>query len=610
MDPRKAKVVTLSRNERVVYPTHIIYFDTETQFNPSLSEQQHKFRLCVACHQRYEEGVPVGETDWEEFFDPSSFWDWVESKAKSHRSLWIIAHNMDFDFGAVNGFSELSKRGWDLAFFAFSWAAWIARFTKGRAALKFIDSVALFKEGVEALGYKIGLRKLKMPTQNASRSAWITYCTRDVEVIKEALEWFIRHLKRNDLGSLGVTASSQALITYRHKFIGQPITVHHWRSLQQVERNAYYGGRTEAFYIGKVPASKLYYLDVKGMYASILRDEPVPVRFLTTVDRPSFQFVNQCLKKLGIIAQCTVNLSEACIPFRGDKVLFPVGRFSTVLPGPEFSYCWERGYVEEIERIYLYQMGRPFESYAEYFATERQEATITGDEIWDRMCKLYLNSLYGKFGQTNPVYEKENAPFGETFGAEIIISSATRRLEVQIVWNGKVWRKVGEEPAWWTFYPIPAWITAYARLRLWEYIKLAGHDHTFYCDTDSIFVDEIGYRNVKHLVKIGQIGKLELRDTSEEMVIHGCKDYEFAGRRVMKGVPDKAIEISPGVYRYVSFERLKTRLNRGRPDGVYQVEKSRSRVSDYDKGTVESDGWVTPLVLPAVQPQDALLPQP
>jgi len=592
--PSRCKLLVLPSNHRVRYPFRIVYFDTETRFNPDLEEQEHRFRLAVACRQDYVEGTPAGRSEWKVFKHTFDLWQWVDSLVPQRRTVWVCAHNMDFDAAASKCLSSLAALGWKVEFWAISWTTWLVTMRKGSRRLKLVDTLSLFRSSVERLGERVGIPKLKMPDPAEPDSVWEEYCKRDVEVLKLTVERFMEYLVEYDLGSLCLTMPSQALTTYRHKFCQGDVVIHHFSELQRIEREAYYGGRTEAFFIGEVPKSPIWYLDVRGMYAWILRDKELPIRFVCKVNSPTTRDVNQFLRGKMVIARVRVKLPWPCLPFRCEKVIFPVGEFDVTIPDPEFRYVWEMGWVKKVYFLLVYDKSRPFAPYAEYFCEEREKAKSAGDKFWDKSTKLYLNSLYGKFGQMNPIYKVVDCPYRNIFGVEEMVSTATGKVSLQMTFAGKTWVKIGEEPAWWTFFPICATVTSYARMRLWELIIKAGRDHVFYCDTDSVFVDRTGFERLKGELEKEGIGALEVEGVEDKMRIYGAKDYEFGSKRVLKGVPLASQEIDEGTYAFISFRRFRTRLRSGDFEALWQETKIRSRQGEYDKGIVTPSGWVEP----------------
>jgi len=453
------------------------------------------------------------------------------------------------------------------------------------------------RRSLAIIGKKVGLEKLPMPGQDDSNGAWLTYCNRDTEVLKQAFESYMSFTKEHDLGRFSFTGPGQTLAAYRHRFMSEKLVLHRVPGLIDLEHSSYHGGRTEAFYIGNVPSSPIYYLDVTSMYGSVMKDSYFPCELLGRVRNPTRSEVRQAVKRFEILATCEVDLPEPVLPYLGERLTFPIGRFTTTLAGPEFNYCYERGYIKRVSEIVCYRRGQPFTRYVDYFWGLRQNALQHKDEVTAWMCKLFLNAFYGKWGQRNAVYETRKATHGEETGIQTVISSADGRRESRLCMGGKIWIKTGEVLAPHTSYPLASWITSAARIRLWELIKTVGREHVYYCDTDSVFVDQSGYNNVKHLIESNVLGKLELKEVGTELTIHGAKDYVLDGVIKLKGVPRKAIEIEPGMYEYVTFEGVRTRFRTGNVGQVAQKTVTKVLSREYQKGLVQASGWVQPFCL-------------
>jgi len=447
---------------------------------------------------------------------------------------------------------------------------------------------------IEALGKTLGLPKLAMPAPSEPDEAWEKYCHRDVEVMKLGVESFIRFVKKNDLGRFSMTIAGQALQAYRHRFLKKTIWIHRYKSEMESERAAYHGGRTEAFFLGKVPRDKIYYLDINSMYPSVMIDNPYPIRLLSTIRKPTMKGIARLSRDYEVMVEGRWNIVEPVLPFMDKRLTFPIGRFSSTITGPEYRYLADRGWIETLYTAWIYQRGYPFTDYIKYFWELRREAIAKKDKTWDWIGKLFLVSLYGKFAQRNPVYEIADATPGQPDGLFPVISSLGGPNESRMVLGGKIYLKVGDEPARWTFYPLSSWVTAYARLKLWGLIDLAGRDHRYYCDTDSIFVDQIGYNNLEHLIVPGKLGALGIKREGHSLIIKGAKDYEFDGKRYLKGVPERATEVSPGVYSYWTFLKTRTKMRGMDPNEIIQVTVNKTLNRVYEKGEVLPTGEVIP----------------
>lgn len=584
----------LTSNKTTACPTRIVYFDTETNYDESKQDQVHSFRLSVTAFQRYKRGIPQGNTVWRVHYTPESVWKYVSSLSYNGSCLWVIAHNLDFDFTAIQGFSQLVREHWQVKFWAISSNNFLLRIQSKRRSIQFLDSMGFIGASIKALGETLGTPKLPMPPQSASDSLWEEYCTRDVQVMKLGVEAFIHYIKDNDLGRFSFTIAGQALQAYRHRFHNDLIWIHRYPDVMQAERASYHGGRTEAFFIGKVPRSKIYYLDVNSMYPSVMLDHNYPIRYLSTIDKPTFKGTERIARDFEVLVEGRWNIREPVLPYPEKRLCFPIGRFSSIITGPEYRYLQARGWIEKIYTVWVYQRAQPWNEYISYFWKLRQEAITKEDKVYNWITKLFMNSLYGKFAQRNPTYLVEDATPGQPEGLFPVISTLSSHIESRMVLGGKVWLKTGEQEAQWTFYPLSSWVTAYARLKLWGLIARAGKGHVFYCDTDSVFVDQVGYDRLEDLIIPGKLGALGIKREGKTLTIKGAKDYEFDGVRYLKGVPLKAVEVSPGVFSYWTFLKTRTKMRGGDPNKIIQQTVTKKLNRQYDKGDILDSGEVIP----------------
>ncbi|GAH16471.1 unnamed protein product, partial [marine sediment metagenome] len=81
---------------------------------------------------------------------------------------------------------------------------------------------------------------------------------------------------------------------------------------------------------------------------------------------------------------------------------------------------------------------------------------------------------------------------------------------------------------------ISAHVTDYARLYLWKLIQIADIVNCFYCDTDSLIVNEKGYKNLSKFMDKDRLGWLKVEDVSSCVDIRGAKNYTFGDNTRMK----------------------------------------------------------------------------
>ncbi|KKK75817.1 hypothetical protein LCGC14_2869900, partial [marine sediment metagenome] len=116
---------------------------------------------------------------------------------------------------------------------------------KAGRRIRIVDTWTLFRCPLSKLGELVGLEKLPMPAADAGAAAWNTYNRRDVEILLAAVTETIDFLVDEELGSYQDTVASLAWNAYRHRFMNLKPLVHRFADVLKLERQAYFGGRTE-----------------------------------------------------------------------------------------------------------------------------------------------------------------------------------------------------------------------------------------------------------------------------------------------------------------------------------------------------------------------------
>ena len=590
---------TLKGNKSLAYPSNFIFFDTETYpIEQPNKDIKHTIRLGVAVYWRHYYGQKKDAFQWCYLTTPGEFWDFVEKATYPKERLLIIAHNLTFDIGVVKGFAQLDQRGYEVVKMIFDNRKNIWKFRKGTTSLLFLDNMNYFSMSLEALGESMGVPKLKMPAFDASNSEWWTYCKGDVDVLLETWRHWLSFLKTNDLGVFSVTIASQAFNAYRHRFMPIPINIHNSSKAVRVERNAYRGGRVECFHIGKLPKCKYYLLDVNSMYAYMLKTYPYPVNLISTGKHLSVEALSDLLAKHCVIAEVDVDTPEPCYGVRMEnRLVFPIGKFQATLNSVELRYGLERDYIKEVYDFSYYEQAYCFTDYVDFFHSKRVEFHNKANHVYSYLCKLMLNSLYGKFGQA--VDEWKPVGYDETrlydYWTEWHVQE--QKLYTFRCINHWVEEKVGQSEGYNSLVAIPGEATAYARMVLWLLIKKAGRDNVFYCDTDSLIVNGAGYKNLLSELHPTELGKLKLQDTTYKLALYGLKDYEFGSKVVIKGISKKAKKNEKGDYITYQSQGIKSGLHLQELNEVVWKYRPKHLNRIYKKGVITESGKVIPIVL-------------
>ena len=586
----------LKHNIRSENPSQCIFFDTETTDQQLTSDtKQLVLKFGVACFIRKRPNGKWTTGVWYEFTTPDEFWQWVDSQVKPKHKTYLFAHNLVFDMTVTNGFTILPKLQWKLIKAIIDDPPTILNYRKGKASICLLDTFNWFHSSLAALGDAIGYPKLPMPSETDSSESWRIYCRQDVTILREAMMAYMTFVNTNDLGNFQMTQASQAFSAYRHRFMHHRILIDSNDRALSLARSAYYGGRTEAFYLGE-KTGDFYLLDVNSMYPFVMSIHNFPSFLRSVYSRVRSDELAEILEDSLAIADVTVDVSDPYLPLRADKdLLFPTGQFRTVLATAELERAYHNHDILKVHRVAIFE-GQPlFAEYVDTMYRLRQEYKRVGNLPFEYLCKLMLNSLYGKFGQTGRIYQDERQTESPEVKSWEEWDVPTHSFIKYRQFGGLIQTYKNEGESFNSHPAIAAHVTSYARIWLWKLIETAGRDNVYYCDTDSLVVNKAGYDILSQLYLGSSLGELKLERQFSTLTIHSPKDYVFGGITKIKGIRKQAVEESPGTFRQERFGKFKSMVQSGDLDRMLVTSHVKTLKREYNKGEKMDDGRVKPL---------------
>lgn len=578
----------------------LLFFDVETKTIEETDKLKYQgFRLGTANLVNYR---PDGTFTIRESFrwtQESDFHQWFDYILQDKQVLYVLSANIWFDIRNSGLFRYLMDNGAELVNFHIKALMVIIKLHYKGTTIMFLNMQQLIPVSVKKYGEMVGMEKLDVDLETKDVAKLMKYCQRDTDIITEVFRQWLEFLRTNDLGRFGLTLASQAFISYRHKFMYEKIFIHKIPIVTQFERDGYYGGRTEIFYKGRLPAGTIYGLDINSMYPGVMAENKMPVKFIKMVKLPAKIKVAYWLKKYICMGYCALDTNEPAYPLRYNKRLcFPTGRFVTFLSHPEMLYAQKHGHLVDVYYMAMYKKAFLFREYVDFFYKLKLQYGKDGNDAYRFMTKRLMNSLYGKFGQRIDGLYFEHELKEPEYSQETVYDPDTDKLykDLRLGFNRKVFEE-GTEEGIHSFTAIPAHITGLARMQLWNLIKQAGRENVFYCDTDSLFTNQTGYDNLKNETHPENMGKLSLEKQSDKVIIHGPKDYIFGETVAIKGIKKDTIPNELGGYEGLQFPGFKSDLRSGldKPYAIRKVTKYLSR--KYNKGVVGADNRVTPFEL-------------
>lgn len=392
------------------------------------------------------------------------------------------------------------------------------------------------------------------------------YCMRDSEICYRTIEKLIEMTYDNQTRFRCYTAPSLACKIFRTKYMDRP-----WKKrtmlCNDIERLAYYGGRTEVFdyrYFEYVHAE-----DIKSSYPKAMHDEiypypsnPVHVRF-GIFDALEYEGIS-------VVRVRVPEMHIPPLPYRRDKdgkLLFPVGEWTAAYTHPEIRMAIEHGVeiLDCMESIIYPDTFRPFTGFIDKFYNLKESTKGIEREFY----KLLCNSLSGKWAEkriSNLTLKQDDPAIVDLIcqchldtgstpdpipGTNLCSTCEKPSLaHSDVEKDGDYISLMGcrqQDPK--NAFPILiAYITAYGRIKLYnERLCYGNHNNTvIYGDTDSAMST-----NPSSFATGPNLGDWD-RVTYEGFIAYAPKYYDFGFKECWK---NGAMSRTPGVLKLKGVPR-------------------------------------------------------
>ena len=617
----------LSNNKRGELPVRMAFVDCETKSEQTEDRFTVEAKLWFGCatYVRRKRDLDFTTPEHTTFFNAEELYQWVDSKTAPKTKLYIFAHNLGFDATVGGLFDKIAADGYKADNPIIDDPPTVITYHKdtpqGSKSIILIDTLNWFRVPLAVLGKNVGIDKLDMPLYTAPFEMWERYCQTDNLIIMFAMMEFMKFVREHDLGNFGKTLPGQAMAAYKHRFkYGEGIFLDDNEKALDLSREAYHGGRVEVFRKGKIPG-RVSCFDINSMYPSVMAREEFPMRLVSYQKSMTKEQLHKVIydKGYGVVAKIDIETDVAlyAYPLEG-KLIFPIGTFTTYLSTPEVKEAFKRGHIRKVYDVAIYEMAPIFTEYVDYFWKLRKKAKASGSKLDDYMLKLFLNSLYGKFGQNGRVFKDiREVPEKNITRRWSVWDAETRTKRTFRQFQGTIQEETVEGESLDSFPAIAAHVTAYGRVELFRLFEKAGLENVYYCDTDSLFVNDEGRERLSDELDEELLGALKLEWESELVELRGNKDYKNGTYEKIKGIRATALklwitvdicelcgityvnpdEFNYNTYRQVRFMGLTGKIgsNKLNTQEITMITKIYKR--NYDKGVVTASGVILPWFL-------------
>ena len=575
------------------------FLDTET----NLTEIGHKTKvhnLKIGVCQHYERSgdYELIQKDQIVIREKSNFIEWLDGKLKSKSHAYLIAHNVVYDATILDLFRELPLVGFSLVSIYSKGQVCIIRWKRGSTKLTMLDNGNIFSGTLERWGRIFNIPKIEIDFNTCTGEELQIYCKRDVEIMVKSWQTWMKFIHENDCGGFRETVGSTAFNTWRHAHLKTEVYVHKTENVLKLEREAYHGGRVEAFHQGTLWTDHYYYLDVNSMYPFVMRNQPYPTGLQGYSKSLGLKRLITYLNRYAVIARCIVNVDKpAFISKVNGFAAYPLGRFETVLTTNEIILALQNGWIETLVEFSWYKQEKLFDSYIDKFYSLKKQYRDENNSGFEAICKLFMNTLYGKFGQTG----LEQITIGQANHDEIwnlsVVNAQSGKRSHQTALGGSIFETFSSGESYHSIPSIAAHVTANARLYLYSLIEKAGHNNVYYCDTDSLIVNRMGYYNLESEIDENTLGKLKIETHSPWLIVNAPKDYEMSERKKIKGIRTNATQLDDNTFLQEQWVKLAGLIRQGFERGYTSKEITKHQRRIIHSGNVSETGKIEPFVL-------------
>ncbi len=643
-------MATVKPDGELTFPGVVVFVDCETRPDPLKSkpgQREESLWFGYAVAGRIEAGGMTRRKVLR-FDQAATFWDWLNLVKRPQQPVWLFAHRLAFDLTVLGFWDQLSNQDWKLsrerplspltcqrrgipagstssesgivisedppsAVLCWHASGW---------RLNCIDTLNYWPMALSKLGAGMGLEKFPMPDEGAPREEWDRYCLRDVEIIERAITELAVWWKTQELGRWPLTIAAGAMTAWRERWLPDTVETPDDPDQRRFERDACYGGRLEALWVGETgprfppsqdrpavqttfddptPRGPFHLLDANSFYGWIQSTTPVPVRTLAWW-REGRDGELACPPLGGdCLAAVRVKHPTERFPLRHEgRLLFAVGEFDTVLAGPELERALACGAIQKTYEVCQYELSPVLSWFARGVWDEVQRAGRDNLGAVRLAAKTMLSRMPGKFAQ-NP-FTWSNRPrmvSHQAFGSWGSIDGATGTIRHfrSIGWLVQE-KEPGEDPDH-VFPAIFAFVTAAGRehLRIWA--EIAGPRNVLYLATDGLVVTQAGLERLEDAgeMRPHELGGLRVVESDDSVQIAGPGTYLLGDRRIAMGKDVAGREIAPGIWVAPRFQNLKGVFARGGGNTVAVTETTLSIPKRDVMGKVSPGGWVEAVAL-------------
>lgn len=582
-----------------------------------------------------------GRPRWDKcvFTDPTDFWKWAAKRIRPRTSLWMIGSGIGRTFTLLNGWALLDSGEFKLIPHKRDGTknnaddepdiqrtdgllvdgdppTIILLHTKG-GTIHVVDVENYGRATIEELAQVGGQTLLERPPVGAPFIQWDKWLSHRVQAVREYFVGLINWWNLHDLGTWRHTAGSLSMSAYRHRFMKVKILIHDCPEALILEREALAGGEFRCFRVGKVVGEDswfggeqkkkrrkelptilgpVYVLDTNSLYPFVMSKRYYPRELITWKSPATVEDIKVWSEKLMLIARVEVEAWSREYPFVHDGERYWCrGKFITTLCGPELMEALNRGEIRNVHMLSAYWPGELFTDWVNHWHAYRLLCREEKKPMAERLAKLIMCSLSGKWGQRKARWDfvqYPNAPY--RWGTWPVLNVNEGTIKEYRAIAGSVQERGIDGEALESAPAIEAYINCYGRQHMTELRRRIRPGALIYQASDGFHVTKDGFNDLSSEMEKypGELGKLRLEGIYQWADYRGPHDYTVDGTHVIAGMVAGTEVNERGEYVQTELPSLRSILTR-EPGGILRIRNLKHQLGGYHpRGILNRDGTV------------------
>lgn len=515
--------------------------------------------------------------------------------ARSDHALWVATHNLTFDLAVTELPVALTAEGWRITEAALTTDDPWMRLARRSHRLAVADTFSWFPTSVEAMGKLLGRPKLPLPDWDDPDGVWQERCDQDVAIVARAVTSAMDWWDAGHWGNWSITGPATGWSSYRHRRPRPHVLVEPDPVARAFEMRAVTGGRKEVRQLGRLRPGLYADLDIATAHLTAMAGIPLPFRRLGRFEALALDHRSIDSPLTDVLAECVVDTATPRYPWEsGRGVFYPVGRFHSILAGPEVREARARGDLVSIGRGLSYLVSPHMADWALWLAELLDEANPDVPPAVRLLAKHWSRCVPGKWaGHTSEVIDRtpDSRP---GWAIERAMLMPERRPADLLRVGGERWTIVRDEWADDAFPAILAWIQSATRVAVSRLADILG-PAVVSMNTDGLLVDVAEVMDLhgdpaltstsatgpqlRELDRLCQAWdqatdpfsvriKRAARNVSVISPQHLILDRECR----LAGIPRRHIVLADGRYRFTQWPSLRVQLQRDQGPGFRTVE--------------------------------------